>query len=134
MRALVVGLALGAVAACAGSPVPELPPNAAVSYGDHLEELVLLRCLSCHSEDEPKGQLILARGVGFGQLVGRRSVQKPDVDLVVPSEPEASYLWRKLDHTASVGKGMPRTLFGAKRLPEREVELFRRWIETGARP
>ena len=51
-----------------------------------------------------------------------------------PTDPEASYLWRKVDHTAPVGKGMPRTLFGAKRLPEREVELFRRWIETGENP
>ncbi len=33
-----------------------------------------------------------------------------------------------------IGKGMPRTMFGAKRLPEKELNLFRRWIEDGAKP
>jgi hypothetical protein len=133
-RALVVLSILGLAAACGGSAVPDLPPGATVSYGDHVEELVLLRCLSCHTTEEAKGELILERGVGYGQLVDRRSVQTPDHLLVAPGDPDASYLWHKLNHTASDGKGMPRTLFGAKRLPSWELEVFRRWIETGARP
>jgi hypothetical protein len=134
LRPAVVASMLGLVAACGGSPVPELPPGTPVSYGEHLEELVLLRCLSCHTTEEPKAELILEAGSGYDQMVGRRSVQSPELLLVAPGDPEASYLWLKVDHRASEGKGMPRTLFGAKRLPEAEVEIFRRWIEDGALP
>lgn len=62
------------------------------------------------------------------------STQRPGMLLVAPGDPEASYLWLKVDHRAPVGGGMPRTLFGARRLPEREVELYRRWIAGGALP
>jgi hypothetical protein len=122
------------ITACGGSPIPEVQPGTTLSYAEHLEDLVILRCLSCHSTEKPKGELILEEGVGFGQLVGRRSIQSPDVFLVAPGDPDASYLWHKLDHSAAEGRGMPRTLTGAKRLPEAELELFRRWIAGGAKP
>jgi hypothetical protein len=67
-------------------------------------------------------------------LLARPAVQAPALTLVAPGDPGRSYLWHKVDHTAAVGKGMPRTLIGAKRLPDRERELFRRWIADGARP
>lgn len=119
--------------AWAVSPDP-VPRNNGLSYAGDLENLVVKRCVSCHSSDEPKAKLVLEAGSGYGQLVGRPSVQVPEEMLVVPGDPDASYLWHKVDFTAEVGKGMPRTLFGAKRLPDDEVELFRRWIEEGALP
>jgi hypothetical protein len=56
------------------------------------------------------------------------------MQLVAPGDLEASYLWLKLDQRPIKGEGMPRTLTGAKRLPEKELERFRRWIAEGARP
>ena len=117
-----------------GTPVPEVPEDLPVSYSAHLEPLVIARCLGCHESKDPKAELVLEEGKGYGQLVGRRSVQEPETALVEPGDPEKSYLWLKLRHTATEGKGMPRTLTGSKMLRPAELELYRRWIVDGALP
>jgi hypothetical protein len=126
-------LVLSLAIACGGS-VPQVPEGQQVSYAHHVEPLLVKRCVGCHTAEEPDSELVLERGQGYAQLVERGSVQEPAMRLVKSGEPEASYLWRKLDQHADKGKGMPRTLFGSKRLPERELDLIRRWIEDGARP
>jgi hypothetical protein len=126
---------IGALSVGCGAGLPSLPPEGApVSYVAHLEPYVLARCESCHTADDPKAGLVLEPGVGRGNMLGVGSTQRPDMVLVAPGEPERSYLWLKVDHRAPTGDGMPRTLFGSKRLPEGEVELYRRWIEGGALP
>ena len=126
-------VALLAISAC-GPGVPVVPDGRPVSYADHVEPLIIKRCLGCHTAEEPKEELVLERGQGYAQLVERASEQVPSMELVVPGDADTSYLWHKVDHTASHGKGMPRTLTGAKRLPPAELELIRRWIEDGAKP
>ena len=128
-------LLAGAVALSGCSAkVPIVPEDVSVSYSAHLEPLVIAHCLGCHESEEPKAKLVLDPGVGYGRLVGRRSVQDPDMALVEPGDPDASYLWLKLQHRAPEGKGMPRTLTGTKKLRPAELELYRRWIEGGAKP
>jgi len=128
-----VACGLLAVAAC-GTPVPDVPAGETVSYERHLEPLVLAHCLGCHEADDPQAKLVLEEGQGYAQLVGRRSVQVQSMVLVEPGDSEASYLWLKLEHRAAEGKGMPRTPTGVKKLREAELELYRRWIEEGAKP
>jgi hypothetical protein len=132
-RNILAVIVLLAGAAC-GASVPSVPPGEPVSYSRHVEPLIIKRCLGCHTADEPKAELVLEKGRGHAQLVGRASEQIPSSQLVVPGDADASYLWHKVDHTASTGKGMPRTLTGSKRLPPAELELIRRWIEDGAAP
>ncbi len=132
-------LPIGAIAAvllgACGARLPPPPPaGETVSYAAHLEPYVLARCEPCHTSDDPKAGLVLETGTGRERMVAVPSTQRPDVLLVDPGDPEASYLWLKVDHRAPVGDGMPRTLLGARRLPDREVELYRRWIEGGALP
>ena len=119
---------------CAGVKVPVVPEGELVKYSQHLEPLVIARCLSCHTAEEPEAQLILEVGTGYGQLVGRPSTQIPELEIVVPGDVEASYLWRKLTHDVEIGRGMPRTVVGSIKLGADELELYRRWIEGGARP
>jgi hypothetical protein len=119
--------------ACVQAP-PTPPAGDPVTYAAYLEPVVLERCLACHTADEPKAELVLEPGVGYDNLVNRSSIQVPGMALVKPGDPEASYLWLKVDQRPVEGDGMPRTLFGARRLPEPEVELFRRWIADGALP
>jgi hypothetical protein len=117
-----------------GSKVPEVPNEEPVSYAVHLEPLVIANCLSCHESEEAKAKLVLDPGLGYERLVGSRSIQDPDMALVEPGDPERSYLWLKLQHVTEEGKGMPRTLTGSKKLRESELELYKRWIEGGAKP
>ncbi len=105
-----------------------------MTYGDHLEPLVIARCLSCHTTEEPEAKLVLEPGAGYDEMVGRASTQVPQLLIVAPGDLEASYLWSKLIHDVEIGKGMPRTVVGSIKLPEEELALYRRWIEDGALP
>jgi hypothetical protein len=136
--ALILRVALvviaGLVTACTGVEVPVVPEGVPVTYAEHLEPLVIARCLSCHTTEEPEAQLVLEPGIGYGEMVGRASIQVPELPIVAPGDPEGSYLWRKLNHDVEIGRGMPRTVVGSIRLPDEEIELYRRWIEDGALP
>lgn len=127
-------LVAATTAACTRVEVPVVPEGTPVSYAAHLEPLVVERCLSCHTFEEPEAQLVLEVGTGYGEMVGRRSIQVPEMLIVAPGDVEGSYLWRKLVHDVEVGRGMPRTVIGSIRLPDDELELYRRWIADGALP
>jgi hypothetical protein len=133
MRRVVGLIVLFGTAACGGS-LPEVPAGHSVSYQEHVEPLILKRCLGCHTREQPKGELVLEQGEGYSQLVDRTSVQLPQTQLVVAGDPPTSYLWQKLVGPPEKGQQMPRTLFGSKQLPEPELELIRRWIADGAHP
>ena len=133
-RVIAVALLAIAAAACSQVEVPVVPDGTPVSYAEHLEPLVIARCLNCHTTEEPEAELVLEIGTGYGQMVNRASTQVPEVLIVAPGDPEASYLWQKLVHDVEIGRGMPRTVIGAIELPSNELDLYRRWIEDGARP
>jgi hypothetical protein len=117
-----------------GTDIAKVPDEEPVYYSVHLEPLVIAHCLSCHETEEAKAKLVLDPGIGYERLVGPRSIQIPELALVEPGDPERSYLWLKLQHVATEGKGMPRTLTGSKKLRSTELDLYRRWIEGGALP
>ena len=127
----ILGFVFGMVVLAA---VPSVSEEGGPSYAADVEPVVLTKCVGCHTVEKPKNPLALDQGTGYEKLVGQPSRLEPDKVLVVPGDPGASYLWQKLMHTTKEGKGMPRTMFGSKKLPEEELEVFRRWIETGARP
>lgn len=130
MKATVIAFAAVAAVVVASLAVGSGGP----SYAADVEPVFAKRCGDCHSAREAKADLILDPGRGFEMLVNRASTQVPEKLLVEPGSPEASYLWSKLIHASEVGKGMPKTLFGAKKLPQEELDLVRSWIEAGAQP
>jgi len=119
---------------CTRVEVPVVPAGVSVTYAEHMEPLIIARCLACHTIDEPEAQLVLEVGTGYGEMVGRVSTQVPELLIVTPGDVETSYLWRKLIHDVEIGRGMPRTVVGSIKLPDDEIELYRRWIEDGAQP
>ena len=128
-------IALAVVAAsCSRVEIPVVPEGVPVTYAEHLEPLVIARCLECHTTEEPEAKLVLEVGTGYGQMVGRASTQVPARLIVAPGDLEGSYLWDKLIHDVEIGRGMPRTVVGSIKLPDEELELYRRWIEGGALP
>ena len=127
-------IVLVATSACTRVEVPVVPEGVPVSYAEHLEPLVIARCVSCHTAEEPEANLVLEVGTGHGEMVGRASTQVPELLIVAPGDVEDSYLWRKLVHDVEIGRGMPRTVVGAIELPADEIELYRRWIAEDALP
>ena len=132
---LMVAVVIGTLSlACSGVEIPVVPEGVPVTYAEHMEPLVIARCLSCHTAEEPEARLVLEAGTGYGEMVGRASTQVPGLLIVAPGDVENSYLWRKLIHDVEIGRGMPRTVVGSIKLPADEIELYRRWVEGGALP
>jgi hypothetical protein len=67
--------------------------------------------------------------MSFMALVNEPSTQNGALDLVEPGDPDASYLIRKLEGTATVGGQMP--LFGVP-LDQDTIDTIRQWISDGA--
>jgi hypothetical protein len=104
-----------------------------LSYSKDIEPIFVGACADCHGDKHPKADLDLSLGSGLAALTGKKS-SEVDMPLLTPGDPAASYLWLKLSHTATQGRGMPRTLFGAKKLPKEQLDLVQRWIVEGAKP
>lgn len=100
------------------------------SYRDISGEFFEALCVGCHSgATAPKG-LILTEEDAWDNLVGVPSVEQPDVLLVDPERPEASYLVIKLaGGTPMSGRRMPRN---RPARPAAEVDVIRTWIADGA--
>jgi hypothetical protein len=90
-------------------------------------------CVGCHTSSgrTPAGQLNLA-GDAYSALVNVGSRQRAGAVLVVPGDPDASYLVRKLEGGPDItGRRMP--LNGPPYLTDGQMLVVRRWIQQGAR-
>jgi hypothetical protein len=89
-------------------------------------------CTTCHIA----GDIVdLSQGHSYADLVGQPSVAPETCGgtLVVPGQPDASYLYQKLTNdTPCYGSRMPRTEFGASPLPDCVTNVVRAWIAAGA--
>jgi hypothetical protein len=129
MRVRVAAVVLVTFAAGLALAVTESAP----SYAADVEPIFVAACGDCHSGDKPKKGLDLSKGKGHASLVDRPS-QEVDLPLVKAGDPTGSYLWHKLTHTQTEGKGMPRGIFSSSKLPQEQLDLIERWIVAGAQP
>jgi cytochrome c553 len=106
----------------------------ALSYARDIEPVFVAACGDCHGAENPKKGLDLSQGHGYANLLDRPSQEVKELALLKAGDPAASYLWQKLAHTNTEGKGMPRTIFGSKSLPKEQLGLIERWIKEGAKP
>jgi len=92
-----------------------------------------LSCVQCHTDQgrTPASNLVLTEGRSYLQLVGRGSTGKPGATLVIPGDPDNSYLIKKLERAPDiVGERMPRS--NGPFLTEGQMVVIRRWIYEGA--
>ena len=90
-------------------------------------------CIQCHITGGGAAAtgLLLTDGVSYGNLVNRPSRLKPGETLVIPGDPDTSYLVRKLEGGPDItGLRMPRT--SGPFLTDGQMAVIRRWIEQGA--
>lgn len=87
----------------------------------------------CHASTAASGELSLAEGESFGELVSIASSQATDLNRVQPSDPDSSYLLNKLLGTQAdvggSGSDMPK---GGSALSDDEISAIQEWIEDGA--
>jgi hypothetical protein len=92
-----------------------------------------LACVQCHIDQgrTPAANLVLTDGRSYQQLVGRPSMGKPGETLVIPGDPDNSYIVKKLEGASEiVGQRMPRG--NGPFLTEGQMRVIRRWIIEGA--
>lgn len=88
-------------------------------------------CITCHTNvgRAPAGNLNLA-GDPYAALVNVTSAQRAGAVLVIPGDPDSSYLVRKLEGRDINGLRMPRN--GPPYMTDGQITVIRRWIEVGA--
>jgi hypothetical protein len=142
LPALLAAVALGA-AACdeklsdLAGPTPGLTPT----FSSIQKEIFnttdssgRLACINCHTDQgrTPAGGLLLLEGRSYQSLVGVASRFKTGATLVVPGDPDNSYMIHKLDGAPDmVGSRMPRGT--GPYLTSGQMQIIRRWIELGAK-
>lgn len=92
-----------------------------------------LACTQCHTDQgrTQTGNLVLLEGRSYQQLVGRAVTGKPGETLVIPGDPDNSYIVKKLEGAPDiVGQRMPRG--NGPFLSEGQMLVIRRWISEGA--
>lgn len=115
-------------------------------YGDAyaaVQAILATECVVCHDpahpivpETQTYVALDLTAGGAYGALVGRAATQPCGGTLVVPGDPAASYLYRKVvDETPCEGQRMPHvsTIYRGP-LSDPQIAVFERWIRDGAPP
>ncbi len=115
-------LALAAAArpaqAQAEQPVPDKPAPIAVAY-DQVRPVLQKRCVTCHDEGRNKGDLDLSslEGIKAGGVSG---------PAVVSGNPDESPIYLLTAHLDN-----PKMPPNNPKIPQREIDLIRRWIEGG---
>ena len=93
---------------------------AVVTY-DQVQPVFKKHCVSCHGVERERGDLDLSSttGIKAGSSSG---------PIVIPGKPEESLLYSLSAHLES-----PRMPPGKAKIPQREIDLIRNWIEGGLR-
>jgi len=105
--------------------------SSAVGF-DLMQQIFGAECRSCHT---PGADLDLSPAVAWMNLVNHAapSAEACGGVLVVPGDPDASYLYQKLSSkTPCSGAQMPRGEFGSEPLPDCVVALVRDWSAAGS--
>ena len=92
-----------------------------------------LACIGCHTDQgrTPTGGLVLLEGRSYQNLIGRGSTGKAGATLVVPGDPDNSYIVKKLEGATDIaGVRMPRG--NGPFLEKGQMQVIRRWILEGA--
>jgi hypothetical protein len=98
-----------------------MPIDGAVSYVTHIKPLLSNYCGGCHGANMQKS------GANFESLSAIKKGGKSGLPLIVPNDPDNSYLVTRVE---AQQKGMPPK---GKRLSDAEKKMLRTWIVDGAK-
>jgi WD40 repeat protein len=94
-----------------------------ISYYKDVRPIFQQHCQGCHQPAKAQGGFIMSE---FAELFKKTEHDNPGV---VPSQPEASAVYRQIISGGGKPPAMPR---GKDPLSDREVKMIRRWITQGA--
>ena len=96
-----------------------------VSFSKDVFPIVKKRCLPCHAEDSENPSNFFLESYTDLMNGGKHGAA------VIPKKGDDSYLVQKLKPGPSFGEQMP--LMSKKKLTDEEVQVFKDWIDQGAK-
>lgn len=87
---------------------------------------------SCHASDAGLGGLSLSMANAYANIVGKKSVGLPTMNLITANDPSNSYLYLKITNTHVAAKGVGDPMPAAMPLPDDKIMLIEEWINAGA--
>lgn len=138
LAALAILTAGATLTACGGSvrpPTEPAPPSTAgaFTFSQIQSGIFTPSCAKagCHVTATAAGGLVLEAGRAYANIVGRPAPEQPQLDLVRPGNPEASYLLHKIRGDAGItGSRMPQD--GPPFLSSQQIAGLAAWIQAGA--
>ncbi len=114
-------------------PLSEPGTGTALTFSQIQAQIFTPTCAKagCHAAASASDGLVLEAGQAYGNLVGRPSTQRSNLDRVEPGDPERSYLILKLRGDPSItGLRMPQD--GPPYLTSEQIDGIAAWIRAGA--
>ena len=104
-----------------------------VTWSGRISAILKANCGGCHRGEQAAEGLDLIDGDVYTRLLTADSRQRPEMKLLVPGEPEQSYLWLKLTGDEAIeGEPMPININGDNQLSEAQLADFNTWLVNGA--
>jgi hypothetical protein len=136
---LLAVVAQAAASACGGTvrsptePAPAPGTAQALTFSQIQAGIFNPSCAKsgCHTSAAAAGSLVLEAGLSYAQIVGRPAQEAAQLDYVLPGNPEASYLLKKVRGDPDIsGSRMPRD--GPPYLTAQQIAGLAAWIQAGA--
>jgi uncharacterized membrane protein len=99
--------------------------NKPVSFSNDVFPIIKKRCLPCHASDSENPSELYMESLPDIMKGGKHG--KP----VIPKKGDESILLQKIKPAPPFGEQMP--LMSKKKLTDEEVEIFKKWIDQGAK-
>ncbi len=96
-----------------------------VSFSKDVVPLVKAKCIKCHEKDDENPNSFAMDNYELTKTSGKTK------NMIVPGDGTNSYLVIKLLPKPPKGAQMP--IFSKKKLTEEEVDIFKTWIDQGAK-
>ena len=122
-----------------GTPPSITPPSPSTSistqsigFSKEVQPIFTSKCIQCHSGGGSglPSSMELTEKSSFNAIVNAKSVQKPELTRVTPSNSANSLIYLKVSSdTPPVGSRMP---LGGPALSEAEIATLKAWIDQGA--
>jgi len=100
-------------------------PTENISFSKNIQPVFNSSCIACHPSS---GNLDLTAENSYNSIVNVEASGYNGI-LIVPEDPDNSVLYKKIDGSGLFGSNMP----PGYNLTENQVEMFRIWIEEGAK-
>ncbi len=99
--------------------------NKPISFSNDVFPIIKKHCLPCHASDsENPSELFME---SYSDIMKGGKHGKP----IIPKKGDESILVQKIKPTPPFGEQMP--LMSKKKLIDEEVEIFKKWIDQGAK-